>query len=101
MAFYDVSAPAGIILRVPTRREIRAMLTRPSIAIAAIIAITVVIVAFVGAIAFLVWHEKSTEALTLVVVGPFMAALVAVMSRLRSIESKVDTVNTSSTDGVK
>jgi hypothetical protein len=102
MASYGVSAPAGIILRVPTRREIRTMLTRTGIAITAIIAVTVVLLGFVGAIVFLVWHDKSTEALTFAVVTPLIGMLVSVMGRVRSIESKVDAAAVSSNgDGVK
>ena len=78
------------------------MLTRPAIVIAAIIAATVVIVAFVAGIVILSWNGKSTEALAIVVATPIVSALVSMLSRLCAIESKVDAAaNSSNSDGGK
>lgn len=77
------------------------MLASPRVAIAAIIAVTVVIVAFVASVVFLVWHDKSTEALTFAIVTPLVGVLVSVLNRVRSIESKVDAVASSNGDGAK
>lgn len=77
------------------------MLTRPSIAIAAITAITVVLLAFVAAVVVLAMNGKSTEALTFAIVTPIVGMLVSVMNRVRSIESKVDAATTTTVDGLK
>lgn len=77
------------------------MFTRPSVAIAAILAVAFVVVALIVGIVLLAWNDKSTEALTLVIAGPLIGALVAVMGRLRSIESKVDAATTTTLDGGK
>lgn len=105
MTTYPMSSrPAMIRVSIPTRQEIRtAMLTRPSIAIAAIAAATFVVVAFVTAIVILAVNDKSTEALTFAVVTPVVGMLVSVMGRVRSIESKVDAVavTQATVDGTK
>jgi len=93
-----------IRVKVPTRQEIRtAMLTRPSIAVAAIVAATFVVLGFVTAIVLLALIDKSTEGLTFAVVTPIIGMLVSVMGRVRSIESKVDAVavTQATVDGTK
>jgi hypothetical protein len=77
------------------------MLTRPSIAITAIVAVTFLVLGFVGAVVFLVWHDKSTEALTFAIVTPLVGVLVSVLNRVRSIENKVDAAAVSNGDGAK
>ena len=105
MSVYQLSpVPAMIRVKVPTRQEIRtAMLTRPSIAVAAIVAATFVVLGFVTAIVLLALNDKSTEALTFAVVTPIIGMLVSVMGRVRSIESKVDAVavTQATVDGTK
>jgi len=105
MSVYQLSpVPAMIRVKVPTRQEIRtAMLTRPSIAVAAIAAATFVVLGFVTAIVLLALNDKSTEALTFAVVTPIIGMLVSVMGRVRSIESKVDAVavTQATVDGTK
>ena len=92
MSTYQLSPAVGTIrLVLPTRQEIRtAMLTRPGVAIAGIIAVTVILVAFASAIVVLALNDKSTEALTFAIVAPVVGMLATVMGRVRSIESKVD-----------
>jgi len=93
-----------IRVTIPTRQEIRtAMLTRPSIAVAAIAAATLVVLGFVTAIVILAVNDKSTEGLVLAVVTPVLGMLVSVMNRVRSIESKVDAVQVTQAtpDGTK
>ena len=105
MTTYGLSVrPAMIRVTIPTRQEIRtAMLTRPSIAVAAIAAATLVVLGFVTAIVILAVNDKSTEGLVLAVVTPVLGMLVSVMNRVRSIESKVDAVQVTQAtpDGTK
>lgn len=100
MSAIGLSAPpATIRWMIPTRQEIRAAMTSsPNIVIAAITAVTVVVLALIAGVVLLAFNDKSTEALTLVIAGPLVAALVAMMGRLRSIESKVDAATTTTLD---
>lgn len=88
MTTWIVSPPRSTML--PTRREAREMLNNPKVAMTLIIAVTVVVLSFVAGLVVLAWHGRSTEALTVAVVTPLIAALVSVMQRMKSTEAKID-----------
>jgi hypothetical protein len=82
---YDYAS--GKIVRIPTRQELRAiMITRPSVLITTIVCGTLVLLAFVGALVFLTFNGRGTEALTVAVVAPIVGMLVSVSQRVQRIE---------------
>jgi uncharacterized protein YqgC (DUF456 family) len=74
------------------------MLSSPPVVITAIIAVTLVLVSFVAAVTFLAYAGKSTEALTLAVVGPIIGILASMAARVKSTERKVDAIAAQTTN---
>lgn len=90
MVTVDATTGMGTIVRFPTRTELRAMMDRTSVAVTAIIAATVVVLAFVAALVYMVREGLPTEALTLAVIGPLIGILVSISSRVKETARKVD-----------
>lgn len=88
------SIPAPTFVKIgfslPSRKDVRsAMLTRPWVAVAVIVAATWLVTLFVAALVFLAYNGLGTEALTAAVVTPLVAVLVAQSQRLSRIEKQV------------
>lgn len=92
-----MSYPAGKVSLLPSRSELRAMLLRPSVIIAAIAAATLIVLSLFGGLILLGLYGRSTEAL----VGVFSAILglfsttniglsVALWQRLKSVEANTN-----------
>lgn len=83
--------PTPIAFRLPTWTEVKAHMFRDrAVMITAILCVTLLLITFVGAIAWLAATNHSTEVLTVVIISPLVAVLASVVGRLRSVEKAVD-----------
>ena len=101
MAIYTGTATRpGIVMRFPTRTEVRAMLfSDRRVVLAAIVAGTLIILAFIAALTFLAWQDRGTEALTVALVTPVVGVLVSILQRVKATETKIDALPPSTVDG--
>ena len=77
------------MITLPTREEWRAMLNRPSVAITAIVAGSLIVVAFLSAVVFLAYNDKGTEVLTGAGMIGLVTALATLYQKLKTVERHV------------
>lgn len=88
------TVPNSPTLALPTKQELRAMLSRPSVVITLALCVTAVILSFVGAITYLAATGKGTEALGALVIVPVIGFMVTTIGRLSKIEKATNGTTT-------
>ncbi len=68
------------------------MLSRASVAVAAIIGAVVVIVSFVGALTLLALNDKTSEVLVALVVTPVVGLLIAVLRKMTRLDERTSQI---------
>jgi hypothetical protein len=84
-----LTAPAPVRV-LPTRDEAREMLRHPGVAATAIVMIGLVVLSFVGAVVFLSYNEKPTEAIGLLVITPVIGLLLALLNKLHTVQQQTN-----------
>jgi hypothetical protein len=87
MATLTMSPPAGKILTLPTRQEVRQLMDRTPIVITVIVCSTLAFLATIAAVAFLAYTGNDTAVIGAVIVGALVPVLSILLSRTRAIET--------------
>lgn len=93
MVTLSLSDPAAKIVALPTREELRAMLSHPAVAITAIVCVTLFCLGSVGGVILLALNGKGTEA-----VGVFILGLMTlILGKLSRVQEQVRAATTTTT----
>lgn len=92
MVTLSLGQPEGKIVSLPSWKELRAAMNDRAVAITAMIAGTVIAVAFVAAVTFLAYTGKGTEALTGAGMLGLITALVSLYQRTKAQDTKLDKI---------
>lgn len=79
------------LLIIPSRTEVREMLTRPSVAITAIICGTILALAAIAGVITLAVTGNDTAVIGTLIGGPLVTLLVALASRLKAMHETIRT----------
>ncbi len=96
MTVYDLN-PTPFI---PSRLELRLMLRTPAVLVSAMLCVTVVILAFVAAMTFLLYKGKSTEALAVGVVIPIVGVLVHTSTKVATLVKQTNGTQSKMVDAI-